>query len=130
MLSFSKTVNKLKYIIKHWIAFQQTAMELNIWSFRFLFHDIDKIILLFILWNPKLVSKIHRTYSLHHIENIFYKKFGLNFIDVKQMFVDWECSRYTKPDKPYTALEVLTWFPEVKEELEPLFNQYLKGKKQ
>ncbi|MEG1141054.1 MAG: hypothetical protein RSE41_01110 [Clostridia bacterium] len=66
-------------------------------------HDMDKIIL-YLIYDKKQTSKIHRKYSSHHIT---LNKTKINYLDA---VIDWECARFTKPDKPLTARETLYKF--------------------
>lgn len=89
--------SSFKYWLCHWCAFNMTALNLGCWKFIYLFHDIEKPWLrLFLPY--KIVRKIHRKISRHHIECIFKK-------DYTAMMIDMECSRLTKFDSPYTARE-------------------------
>lgn len=89
---FGKTNrSSFRYWFAHWCAFQLTAINLGIWKFKYLLHDIEKPWLRLFL-SYKTVQKIHRTYSKHHIEY----SGGLDKVDVEAMMIDWECSRLTK----------------------------------
>lgn len=96
-------MNKLsfKYWFAHWCAFQMTALNLNCWHFRFLFHDIEKPFLKLFLHYDK-VQKFHRNHARHHIE---YK--GKLEHDYLGMIIDWECSRFTKEDSQLNAASQL-----------------------
>ena len=38
-----------------------------------------------------------------------------------EIIIDWECARYTKPDKPLNAYEtLLKYYPEVTDEVLPI----------
>ena len=63
-------------------------------------HDLDKLFL-YLLFDKKTVSKIHRKYAKHHIGNHKSKK------DVINAIVDWESNRLTKADKQDTPREYL-----------------------
>ncbi len=44
--------------------------------------------------------------------------------DFVQMVVDWECARYTKPDKPLNARDTLDkFYPELKDEVLPVIQE-------
>lgn len=99
----------------HWCAFQMTALNLNCWKWRFLFHDMEKPFLDLFLPHAT-VRKIHRKFSRHHVEYIFPKHY-----DLLAMVIDWECARFTKPDKPFGALETLcTYYPELTTRIVPI----------
>lgn len=102
-----KDRSKFKYWFAHWCAFQMTALNLGVWKFKYLFHDMEKPFLLyFYMWicgmkhedAYKKVQKFHRKHNRHHIE---YDKNK----DYDAMIIDWECSRFTKTKSPLTAYE-------------------------
>ena len=92
------------YWFKHWKAFQLTAILLKCWKFKYLFHDIEKPFMCLFM-DKESVSKWHRTHRKHHVEYLDYRKW-----DYEQMIIDWECARFTKVDKPMTALETFNWY--------------------
>ena len=106
--------NNFKYWFMHWCAYQLTAMKLNCWHIRFLFHDIEKPLLQIFL-SHKTVSNIHRKTSRHHVEYFRHKNY-----DIDGMIVDWECSSLSKSDKPLNARDTLNkYYPEMREIIEP-----------
>lgn len=112
----NKIVNreKIYYIKEHRKAFRKIEKQLlghN--TFRSIFHDLDKIILLHFLEKEK-VSKLHRKYSHHHDK-------ATTKSDYIQMIIDWECARYTKPDKPLNAKDTLyKFYPHLINKIEPI----------
>jgi len=68
---------------------------------RIEFHDLDKLFM-YLFYDKKSVSKIHRDLSNHH-ENELPK----DYLDYVEMVLDWESARYTKPDKPLNAYDTL-----------------------
>lgn len=91
----------MKYTWKHKIAFLKTEKEiLGKNTIRGLLHDTDKL-LLYPIFGVKKTHQFHRTHSKHHYNNVVSEK------DKIQLIIDWECARYTKPDKPLTAREYL-----------------------
>jgi hypothetical protein len=93
-------IKAIKESAAHWVAYQKTAIRLNAWNPRFLFHDVEKMILCAI-FGDKLSTKIHRIISSHH-ETVFHGCF-----DKVGAAIDWECARITKPNKPLNARQ--TW---------------------
>ena len=91
------------YWFAHWCAYNMTALNLGVWKFRYLFHDIEKPFLKLFLPYEK-VQYIHRHIHPHHGE--FFLKHGWLFWD--DLVIDWECSHYTKQQSPYVAREVLS----------------------
>lgn len=106
------------YTYKHKKAFLKVEKEvLGHNTFRGLYHDLDKLILYPIL-GKKLTSKIHRKYACHHINNLESPQ------DYEHMIIDWECARYTKPDKPLSAYDFLmTKYPDRKDEILPFIKK-------
>ena len=90
------------YWFAHWCAFQMVALDLHVWKFRYLFHDIEKPWLRLFMPYEK-VQSYHRNHSSHHIE---YLKNHLPYeLDIEAMVIDNECSRFTKQSAPLTAIE-------------------------
>ena len=79
------------YTFAHWCAFQMVALNLRVWKFKYLFHDIEKPFLKLLLKDYNKVQKYHRTYNRHHLE---YN--GKRGIDYEALIIDWECSHHTK----------------------------------
>lgn len=76
-------------------------------------HDTDKLVLYEVL--PKSeASRIHKKYAPHHIKN------SRNSMDLEQCIIDYECARFTKPDKPLNAYDtIFKYFPDNYKKLEP-----------
>ena len=89
------------YWFAHWKAFNKVAFSLHDWKFKYLFHDIEKPWLLFLWKDYKRVKKWHRDHNKHHLDNPMGK------YDWKAMFIDWECSRYTKAEAQLNAYETM-----------------------
>jgi len=82
-------------------------------------HDLDKVILLKIGINQKTVKKIHRRIAKHHHWKTSKEKVLI------EMVIDWESSRFTKPDKPRTARQYLNdCRPEMKGRIEPILDEF------
>ena len=62
------------------------------------FHDVDKLLMYIIGFPKKLAHKIHVATAPHHERNGRIKR-------PFHAIIDWECARFTKPDKPLTARE-------------------------
>ena len=114
-----KTINKekIRYIKQHRNAFRKIEKQLlghN--TFRSVFHDLDKVVLLHFLDKEK-VSKMHRQHSRHHNK-------AKTKSDYIQMVIDWECARYTKPDKPLNARNTLyKYYPQLVGKIEPILTE-------
>ena len=112
-----KNKDRIKYTIAHRKAFRKVEKELlghN--TIRSLFHDLDKVFL-YMLFDYKKVHNWHRQYSRRHSK-------ARTRADYIQMAIDWECARYTKPDKPLNARETLKKiYPEVTDEMLPVLEE-------
>lgn len=94
--------DKMLYTKNHRKAFLKIEKELTGKNtFSGYLHDLDKLFLYPIL-GVKLAHKIHRKYSKHHIPRCLNKK-----NTIIQAIIDWECARFTKPDKPLNARDTL-----------------------
>ena len=94
---------RFKYTLKHKEAFLRVEKELlgrnTITGYL---HDCDKLLLYLTPFVSKdAVTKIHRRLSKHHIQNAKSDK------HVVQAIIDWECARFTKPDKPLDAFDTM-----------------------
>lgn len=98
--------SSFRYWYYHWKAFNLVAYYLNVWKFKYLFHDIEKPWLKLFLPYEK-VQKIHRKYNAHHIPKLTDKP---KKVDWEAAVIDWECSRFTKIDAPMTAYETYQYF--------------------
>lgn len=95
----------IKYTLDHHRALQKLAKEKG---FSFPFHDLDKVPM-YILLGKRLTQVLHRAWSNHH----YHRSTG-DIKDKVQAALDWECARFTKPDKPLDAYD--TWkkyYPDV-----------------
>lgn len=108
----------IQYTSQHRKAFRKVEKELlHKNTFRSLFHDLDKLCLYPFL-TKKQVSNIHRKHSRHHELSAKTKA------DYIQMVIDWECARYTKPDKPLTARETLyKFYPHLESKILPILEE-------
>lgn len=102
------------YWFRHWCAFQMVALNLGVWKPKHLLHDWEKPWLLLFYGDYKKVQKQHRENSKHH-----HQYYNFNKIDWEAMVIDWECSRFTKPQAPLTARETM-------EQLHPELTKYVK----
>ena len=105
----------IKYTMQHRKAFRIVEKQLlgrN--TIRSMFHDFDKIVL-YLFFPVAEVHKFHRQHSHHHVIK------AKTHSDFVQMVIDWECARYTKPDKPLSAKETLyQFYPEMEYKVKPI----------
>lgn len=95
-LGYSKRIN---YTWQHKKAFLEVEKELcgkN--SLQGYLHDADKLFMYLIGVPKELAHNIHVATAPHHVRNGKVK-------NPLMAVVDWECARYTKPDKPLSARE-------------------------
>ena len=85
------------YWFAHWRAFNEVARKLGVWKPRHLLHDIEKPFLRLFM-DYKKVQEFHRRHNAHHLEYPGQR----NWVD---MYVDWECGRFTKEASPRNAVE-------------------------
>ena len=116
-----ENIGAIKYTKEHRKAFKKIEKEiLGHNTIRSIVHDLDKVIL-YNVWPHKKVKNFHRTTARHHIESRVKK----NRADYIEMIIDWECARYTKPDKPLNAYDTLyKWYPELENEVLPLLKEF------
>lgn len=82
-------------------------------------HDVDKLFM-YLFYNKKDVSRIHRELSSHHDNKI--EKSNVDYIE---MVLDWESARYTKPDKPLNAYDTLyKYYPKLENEILPILKEF------
>lgn len=113
-----KRFDKIKYTLRHKKAFKEVENKyFGKKSKMWILHDVEKPIL-YLLFGVKLGSKIHRLLSKHHVYSIRKKK------DWKQMVIDWECARITKPDKPLNAYEtMILFYPDTEKYILPILKE-------
>lgn len=116
----NENIRAIKYTQEHRKAYKKIEKEIlghNTW--RSYVHDLDKVILYHFLPFEK-VKKFHRSTARHHDNKI--KKRQSDYID---MIIDWECARYTKPDKPLNAYDTLyKFYPHMEDEILPLLKKF------
>ena len=107
------------YTLRHRKAFRET--EKNIYgyvSLRSYFHDLDKVFMYPIL-GVRLSHKIHTRFARHHSRRARTER------DYREMVIDWECARFTKPDKPLNAYDTLyRYHPQLESKILPILRQY------
>lgn len=101
------------YTLKHKIAIMALSFEyLGYISRRIILHDTDKLFL-YSVTNTKEVHQIHLANSCHHYPNLTNPILDKQTQNHMEAVLDYECARYTKPDKPLNAYStILKFFPE------------------
>lgn len=109
---------KIKYSLKHRKAFLELEKKLlgkN--TIRGYLHDVDKIILYHFL-PTEFVHTCHQWWSKHH------QRRAKTHDDFVQMVIDWECARFTKPDKPLDAYDTLyKFYPHMEDKILPILEE-------
>jgi hypothetical protein len=106
----------IPYSLNHYFAFLKTEKQL-LGKYKYKLHDIDKILMYLFLGflGVKKIGSLHRNRQSHHL------KMGSSNNDYLQAVIDWECARFTKPDKPLNARETLyKFYPQFLKEVEPI----------
>lgn len=103
MMFTNKERGTFAYTFAHWCAFNMTALNLGVWKFRYLFHDVEKPFLM--IWFRGDYTKTRNWHKEHNRHHLRYK--GKRGYDWEAMVIDWECSCLTKKDKPWRAREVM-----------------------
>ncbi|WP_297419760.1 hypothetical protein [Clostridium sp.] len=115
-----KNVKKnIEYTWEHKKAFLKVEKQLlgkN--TLRGYLHDVDKLFM-YIFLSKKQTHKIHRNISRHHDIKAKTRE------DYIQMIIDWECARYTKPDKPLNAYDTLyKFYPKLENKILPVLKEF------
>lgn len=114
-----KNKDRIQYTLAHRKAFRKIEKELLGYNtFRSLFHDLDKVFL-YPFFDYKKVHNFHRNHAHHHTVKAKTRN------DYIQMVIDWECARYTKPDKPLNTRQTLyKLYPEIEDKILPLLEEF------
>lgn len=114
------------YTWAHKIAFLKVEKQLiGRISLRGITHDLDKLLWWYPLGillrkDPSWAQKQHCIHARHHPHNSFEKKYD----DYVEMIIDWECARFTKPDKPLNAYQTLyKFYPELEKQILPILKK-------
>lgn len=89
---------RVNHIVDHRNAIIMVSKQYGVYQgneVRFDYHDIDKLVNIFLYGNDK-AKKLHKTQG-HHAP--------ITKSDYQEAIMDWECARITKPDKPLNAFD-------------------------
>ena len=126
-MEYKQFISLEKYTWWHKLAFLKVERELlghN--TLRGCVHDLDKLLYLYPVAlitgrDKKWVHNKHRKHNRHHVEN----KKNKTRRDYIEMIIDWECARFTKPDKPLNAFETMQkYYPEMAPYLLPIMREF------
>ena len=114
-----KRFGKIKYTLSHRRAFR--AVEKQVLGKNTVsgwLHDIDKVLLYPIL-GEKITGAMHRKLSSHHVPRCLRSE-----KHIVQAIIDWECARFTKPDKPLNAYDTMCkYYKDYEDALLPVLRQ-------
>ena len=107
MIRFKKFDKDKRGTIRYWfwhcLAFNVTAIRLGRWKPKYIFHDMEKPILMLLTGGDyQAVRNWHREHNRHHLS---YK--GHLERDWEAMAIDWECSNLTKNACPMKFMDKL-----------------------
>lgn len=109
---------KIRYSLEHrkaFLALEKKLLGKN--TIRGYLHDVDKIILYHFL-PTEFVHTCHQWWSKHH------ERRAKTHDDFIQMAIDWECARFTKPDKPLDAYDTLyKFYPHMEDKILPILKE-------
>lgn len=112
---------KAWYTLKHKVAYLYIEYKLTgSISMKGLRHDSDKLAAYLVMGHLGVeeINNIHRRTQDHHPRNEL-------ITDWYAAVIDWECARYTKPDKQLTARETMNYFyPDFRDEVEPVLKEF------
>ena len=111
----------IPYTWKHYRAFLKTEKNL-LGYYKYKFHDWDK--LLMYIFMPYLgTQQIHKHHQNHRSHHLTSNK-SISKINFEEAIIDWECARFTKPDKPLNARQTLqTYYSEYAENVIPILEK-------
>lgn len=121
LVTSDETLNYQIYTLEHKQAFMALYYlltgEINEIAVN---HDSDKPVLYGLPeFSRKQASKIHVGYARHHIDNCITEE------DLISCVIDYECARYTKPDKPLNAYNtIMKYKPETYTRLKPILERF------
>lgn len=108
----------IRYSLEHrkaFLALEKKLLGKN--TIRGYLHDVDKIILYHFL-PTEFVHTCHQWWSKHH------ERRAKTHDDFVQMVIDWECARFTKPDKPLDAYDTLyKFYPHMENKILPILKE-------
>ena len=84
---------------------------------RSVFHDLDKAFM-YMTMDHDTAHNIHVATASHHAA------IARTHDDFVEMVIDWECARFTKPDKPLNARETLyKFYPHMESKVLPILEE-------
>lgn len=116
----------IPYTWKHYLAFMKVQKQL-LGYYRIKFHDWDKLLMFIFLpfLGERIINQWHQKHNKHHPTYTTGKNWDRNLkdpykVDWIEAIIDWECARFTKPDKPLNAQDTcLKYYLEYYEVVKP-----------
>lgn len=115
----------IKYTLEHKLAIMALSYEfLGYISKRIILHDTEKLVL-YTMMDPKSAHNLHRGHSIHHSENFLQGGPKAAIMNRTEAIFDYECARYTKPDKPLNAYDtIMKYYPSDYKEQENILRKF------
>lgn len=126
-MNFKEFFKSEQYTWKHKFAFLKIEHQLlghN--TLKGFLHDTDKVFYLYpvalIFGKDKnWIKNKHRLNNRHHVES----KYDKSYKDYVEMIIDWECARFTKPDKPLNAFQTMKkFYPDMEPKILPILKKF------
>lgn len=119
------SLDHIKYTLAHKLAIMALSYEyLGHVSKRLLLHDTEKLVF-YTMMDPRKAHDLHRFYSIHHHEVFATPSTSVCTDSYKEAVLDYECARYTKPDKPLNAYATIQkYYPGDFKRQEPMLKQF------
>jgi len=119
------STNHIKYTLEHKLAIMALSYEFfGYVSKRIILHDTEKLVL-YTMMNPKSAHNLHRGHSIHHSENFLQGGPKAAIMNRTEAIFDYECARYTKPDKPLNAYDtIMKYYPSDYKEQENILRKF------
>lgn len=101
----------IPYTWKHYLAFMKVQKQL-LGRYKIKFHDWDKLLMFIFLpfLGERRINQFHQKHNRHHPTYFTGRNWEKHYkqsysVDWEQAIIDWECARFTKPDKPLNAVD-------------------------
>lgn len=122
--------NHIPYTWKHYLAFLKVEKQ-YIGYYKYKFHDWDKLFMFIFIpfLGERFINQFHQKHQKHHptyTTGVNWDSHNKNPNSIRwdEAIIDWECARYTKPDKPLNARDTMEkYYPQFKSYCEPILNK-------
>lgn len=125
-----ESYNHLPYTWKHYRSFLKVEKAI-LGEYKYKFHDWDKMFMFIFLpfLGDRIINQWHQKHNRHHPTFTVGKDWtkqvkSQSEVEWVEAIIDWECARYTKPDKPLDAYDTLfKFYPEYVDVAKPFFKE-------